>query len=164
MIFNVSNDTFLVPDEPRTRSMPETVASYMMWVTNTLAIFGNLLLIVVFAHRKKLKVHDILITTLAILDLTHSFFNALQNSMPLSWMQVIPKSVYCFSNHFFYHFIMLSSCFTVIEITIDRLLAVRSVLFHRVHVTNKRCLLVVGGTQIGVILLLLPASGVCIDG
>ena len=109
VVFNVSlNDTFLLPDEPRAPSVPEKVASYMVWATNSLAIIGNLLLIVVFAHRKKLKVHDILITTLAILDMTHSLFNVLQNSMPISWIRLIPKTAYCFSNHFFYHFIMLS--------------------------------------------------------
>ncbi len=159
---NGSNGSVLEGARPRMdRSTTEMVPLYLMWLTNITAFIGNSLLLVVFTQKKKLKAHDMLITTLACLDLIHSIVNMVLNVLPREYQSMYPK-VACYISHSLFHFITLSSCFTVIEITIDRLLAVCSVLFHRVHATNKRCLLLIACTQVFVVLVISPSAGICI--
>ena len=160
---NVTNSTEEELNSPYTRSIPEKMARYIMWSTTAMAITGNVLLLVVFSQRKVFKVHDILIATLAGLDLVHASMNILMNVLPRSIRTSHPQA-FCYFAHFMYHYVLLASCFTLAEITIDRLLAVCSVLFHRIHATKKKCLVVIGCTQLLVFALMTPSAGICIDG
>ena len=146
-----------------TRSIPEVMARYMMWSTTAMAVVGNILLLIVFAQRKAIKVHDMLIATLACLDLVHASMNILMNILPESVKTYNPLA-FCYFSHFMYHYVLLASCFTLVEITIDRLLAICSVLFHRIHATKKRCLIIIGCTQLLVFALIAPSAGICIEG
>ncbi|XP_075244354.1 uncharacterized protein LOC142338470 isoform X2 [Convolutriloba macropyga] len=162
---NFTNITYVLPEEDKLNedndvagsSIATKIARTIKFGTAVTAILGNLLLLIVFSQRKNIKVHDVLISTLACLDLVHAAMNILQMALPDQFFISYPN-LYCYGSHLMYHFVLLSSCFTLMEITVDRLLAVCSVLFHRIHATKKRCLMVIGATQLLSILIMSPAS------
>ncbi|XP_063722094.1 uncharacterized protein LOC134848525 [Symsagittifera roscoffensis] len=162
-VLNVTNFTELEVKTQYVLSIPEKIAQHIMWPTTIAAIIGNSLLLLVFSQRNLLKVHDMLIATLSCLDLVHAFMNIFNYYFMYKIHDLFPK-FNCFLNNFMYHFVLLSSCFTLIEITIDRLLAVCNVMFHRIHATKKRCYLTIACTQLLVGFLVMPSAGICVDG
>ncbi|XP_063711665.1 uncharacterized protein LOC134839963 [Symsagittifera roscoffensis] len=163
---DVLNFTNLTETDEKVRyvlSIPEKIAQHIMWPTTIAAIIGNFLLLLVFSQRALLKAHDMLIATLSCFDLVHAFMNIFNYYLMYKINDLFPK-FNCFFNNLLYHFVLLSSCFTLIEITIDRLLAVCSVLFHRIHATKKLCYVTIACTQLLVIFLVMPSAGICVDG
>ena len=63
-------------------SIATKIARTIKFGTAVTAILGNLLLLIVFSQRKNIKVHDVLISTLACLDLVHAAMNILQMALP----------------------------------------------------------------------------------
>ena len=165
-ILTVANCSLEVPMLVEADQMiGQQIAKIVMWVTAVLGLLGNSLLLGVFSQRGAVKVHDILIGTLALLDLLHCLINIVVNWVPVEVQRrLLGPQVSCVVSHSLYNFVSLSSFLTIIDITLERLLAVCRVMFHRVHVTNSRTLCLLLSTQLLLLLIMSPTGAICFTG